>query len=273
MDCCEVYGRGKGGRNEHFGHAMDQQPKPYHYGSGQRRGVTVISRIVLATAVTAALAACGQAGSENGQANHSTAGHDASIAEPADPYPESEMRMHDAMTAAVGADVSDTWVRKMIEHHKGAIAMADFEAAHGHDDRVIPIARRMAAKQRQEIEELQRLVRRDAAPDPASAQPYRDAENRMHRAMMEAKGSDSSHTFVRKMIPHHQGAIAMSQIVLAQAKDERVVTIARRIIADQQAEIGELQAILSGAGEYAPAPAAPKPEVQAPAAPSANSQS
>lgn len=232
-----------------------------------------ISRAVVAAALASALAVCGQAGSENGQGNHSTAGHDATVAEPSDPYSESEMKMHDAMTSAVGADVSDTWVRKMIAHHEGAIAMANFVVAHGHDDRVIPLARRMAAKQQQEIAELQRLIRRDAAPDPASIRPYQAAEKQMHEAMMEAKGSDSSHTFVRKMIPHHQGAIAMSQIVLAQGKDERVAAIARRIIADQEAEISELRAILSGAGIPALAPNAPKPEPAAPVVEAGNSQS
>lgn len=227
-----------------------------------------VSRAVAAAALTAALAACGQAGSESGQGNHSTAGHDATVAEPADPYPEAEMRMHDAMTSAVGADVSDTWVRKMIEHHKGAIAMADFEAAHGHDDRVIPIAKRMAVKQRQEIAELQRLVRRGAAPDPASARPYQTVERQMHEAITEAKGSDSSHTFVRKMIPHHRGAIAMSQIALEQGKDERVATIARRVIADQDKEIAELRAILSGGT----APPAPIPAPAEDRAASGNSQ-
>jgi uncharacterized protein (DUF305 family) len=222
-------------------------------------------------ALAAILSACGQSGRDHKQGNHGVAGRDPSEAEPSDPYPASEMKMHEAMAAAVGADVSDTWVRKMIEHHKGAIAMADYEVAHGHDDRVIPIARRMAAKQRQEIAELQQLIRQDAAPDPASARPYRTAEKQMHEAMMEAKGSDASHTFVRKMIPHHQGAIAMSQVVLAQGTDERVAAVARRVIADQGPEIAQLQVILSGAG-IPSAPSAPKAGSEAPAPSSGNSQ-
>ncbi|HET9639575.1 MAG TPA: DUF305 domain-containing protein [Allosphingosinicella sp.] len=227
----------------------------------------------LALALAASLSACGQPdhGGGNQAAGHgnSQSVSDSDIGEGNDPYLASEIKMHDVMVSAVGADVSDTWVRKMIEHHKGAIAMAKIEVAHGYDTRVIPIARRVIAKQQQEVEELQGLIRQDAAPDPASAQPYRAAEKEMHEAMMAAKGSDTSHTFVRKMIPHHQGAIAMSQIVLAQGNDERVAAIARRIIADQQAELAELQGILTGAGVSAPAPAEAKP---APAEPTGNSQ-
>lgn len=225
--------------------------------------MSIISRSALAFALVAGLSACGQSAPDHGGGNQA-AGHgnshtagDPYPAEGNDPYRASEMKMHEAMKAAVGADVSDTYVRKMIEHHKGAIAMARIEVTHGYDSRVIPIARRLVAKQQQEVEELQGLIRQDDAPDPASAQPYRAAEKEMHEAMMAAEGSDPSHTFVRKMIPHHQGAIAMSQIVLAQGNDERVAAIARRIVADQEVEIAELRAILSGAAAPAPASASP----------------
>jgi len=161
--------------------------------------------------------------------------------------------MHDAMASAVGADVSDTWVRKMIEHHEGAIAMAESAVAQGKDPEVIAIARRMAAQQRQEVEEMRRLIREGAAPDPASARPYLAAETQMHDRMMAARGSNAAETFLRQMIPHHQGAIDMSRIVLEQGRDERVSAIARRIVADQGKEIAEMEAML----ERSAAPAGP----------------
>lgn len=40
------------------------------------------------------------------------------------PYAESEMAMDRAMKAAVGVDAADTWVKKMIAHHEGAIDMS-----------------------------------------------------------------------------------------------------------------------------------------------------
>src|SRR3546814_2259142 len=43
---------------------------------------------------------------------------------PANPYPSAEMEMHQKMTSAMGADATETWVRKMVEHHRGAIAMS-----------------------------------------------------------------------------------------------------------------------------------------------------
>lgn len=150
------------------------------------------------------------------------------------------------MASAIGSDVSDTWVRKMIEHHKGAIDMTDAIVSDGGDPRVVNMARRMAAKQQQEVEEMQRLVRKDTGPDPASAQPFAASEKQMHDAMMAAGGSRASQDFLRRMIPHHQGAIAMSEVVLAEGHHKPVTAIARRIIADQSKEIAEMKALLGG---------------------------
>ena len=40
-------------------------------------------------------------------------------------YQSETAKMHDAMRLAHGADVSETWVRNMIEHHRGAVVMSD----------------------------------------------------------------------------------------------------------------------------------------------------
>ncbi|MGE0665772.1 MAG: DUF305 domain-containing protein [Sphingomonadales bacterium] len=76
----------------------------------------------------------------------------------------------------------------------------------------------------------------------ASAQnPYGDAEMKMHNAMMEAVGKDASETWVRKMIAHHQGAIDMANVALAQANDPKVKQKAQETITSQKKEIDELE--------------------------------
>lgn len=193
-------------------------------------------RTALASALVAGLAACGQGGAD----------HDAPHGNNAADHSRSDMRMHEAMTSVVGADVSDTFARKMIAHHEGAIEMTDAIVAEGGDPQVVAIARRMGDQQRREMEEMRALVRKGAPPDPASARPYAAGEKRMHDAMTAVHGGDASETFLRRMIAHHQGAVAMSEVVLAQGGDERVAAIARRIVADQTREIAEMKALLSG---------------------------
>ena len=45
----------------------------------------------------------------------------------------------------------------------------------------------------------------------------------------------------RGMIPHHQGAIEMAQIVLKYGKDEEIRKLANAIIREQRREIAEMQ--------------------------------
>jgi uncharacterized protein (DUF305 family) len=194
------------------------------------------------------LSACGQPAPEKEQGNGAAA-HDPSAHGGQAPA-HSASDMHPAMGSAVGADVSDTWLRKMIAHHEGAIAMTGPVVAGGGDPRIVAIARRMATVQGQEIEEMRRLVRKDAPPDPDSARPFAAGEKPMQEAMSAAHGADPSQTVLRQMIAHHRGAIAMSRVVLEQGRDERAAAIARRIVADQGKEIAEIEAILK-----TPAPA------------------
>src|SRR5688500_9314775 len=76
-----------------------------------------------AVALMFALSACG--GSEE-PANNMAAENDmnAMMADPENPFAASEMKMHEAITAAVGTNAAVTWVKKMIEHHRGAVEMS-----------------------------------------------------------------------------------------------------------------------------------------------------
>ena len=56
--------------------------------------------------------------------DHISHGQTMMLSTAANPYPPVEMRMHDRMMGAVGANADETWVRKMIEHHRGAIEMS-----------------------------------------------------------------------------------------------------------------------------------------------------
>lgn len=74
--------------------------------------------------------------------------------------------------------------------------------------------------------------------------PFAKAEMGMHMKMMSAKGTDDAETYNRKLIEHHRGAIAMSQVALAQTRDPRTRATAQKVIAMQTKEISDLQAWL-----------------------------
>jgi uncharacterized protein (DUF305 family) len=202
--------------------------------------MTTISKGALAIALTAALTACG---SSEQPANNVVAENDMNsiMADPSNPFAASEMKMHDAMAAAVGTNAADTWVKKMIEHHRGAVEMSQIVL-----DR--------------EIEALQKLVA-SGNPNPASAQLYAPAESRMHDAMMAAKGVDLSDTFIRKMLEHHKGAVALSDIALANVATGAIRSQIEKTKAEQQKEIEHIEGMLSGQqpSSEPTAPTAPEP--------------
>ncbi len=81
------------------------------------------------------------------------------------------------------------------------------------------------------------------------ANPFPPSEMAMHEKMMGAVGADATETWVRKMIEHHRGGIAMSQIVLHETKDAQVRRMATKTIAEQTREVGELNAWLRSHGK------------------------
>lgn len=76
---------------------------------------------------------------------------------------------------------------------------------------------------------------------PTPANPFPPAEMDMHKKMMSAMGVDATETWVRKMIEHHRGAIAMNRIVLGDTRDANVRMMATKSTAEQTREIRELQ--------------------------------
>lgn len=219
------------------------------------RMMTGLSAIALATS----LAACGGADepTENVPANDMNA----TMADPNNPFAQSEMAMDQAMNAAVGVSTADTWVRKMIEHHKGAVDMSRLVLTQNPSADVAKMAQQTIDKQSKEISDLEKLVA-SGSPDPASAEFYRAATTQMHNAMMSASGADISETYLRKMLAHHKGAVAMSDVALANGATGSVRAQVEKTKADQQKEIAMVEAMLRGEPMPTAAPTVAEPAAQ-----------
>jgi uncharacterized protein (DUF305 family) len=80
----------------------------------------------------------------------------------------------------------------------------------------------------------------ETAPGPA-AWAYEEAMERMQRGMAVTTSGDPDVDFARMMIPHHQGAIDMARVELAQGKDPALRAMAQDIIKAQEGEIATLK--------------------------------
>jgi uncharacterized protein (DUF305 family) len=76
------------------------------------------------------------------------------------PYAQSEMDMHQKMMAAKEGDAAEMWTRKMIEHHRGAIAMSRVAVRDAKDAQTREMAQMTITKQEKDIAELQAWLRK-----------------------------------------------------------------------------------------------------------------
>lgn len=70
---------------------------------------------------------------------------------------------------------------------------------------------------------------------------YQTASDRMHEDMAMSFTGNPDIDFAKGMIPHHEGAIAMAEIVLEYGEDSEIRQLAEDIVAAQESEIAFLR--------------------------------
>lgn len=86
----------------------------------------------------------------------------------------------------------------------------------------------------------------DAGP---AGQAMNDAIMKMHAGMMLPYSGDADVDFTKRMIAHHQGAVAMAKVELAFGKDAAAKAAAEEVIKTNEADIAKLNEWLKSRGQ------------------------
>ena len=88
--------------------------------------------------------------------DHAAMGHGTAAKTPGDQaFAASEIAMHEGMARASGETVDQAYIAKMIEHHRGAVAMAEVALKESRDPEVRRMAQVVIDTQTREIAEMQ----------------------------------------------------------------------------------------------------------------------
>jgi uncharacterized protein (DUF305 family) len=160
--------------------------------------------------------------------------------------------------AGMSAEVDQRYIDMMIPHHASIIALAQAAQDRLTDERLTAIAENIITTQEAEIEELRGYREQFyGSPEPMPmdetiASMMEMMPNMDDMAMLMdpkavaanfCEAEDPDLAFIDLTIPHHQMAIMASEAVLEQATHEEILSVAERVIHDQQQEIDELQII------------------------------
>ena len=148
--------------------------------------------------------------------------------------------------------VEKAFLTGMVHHHESAIDMAEIAKEKGKAPFITKLAGDIMTTQEQEIAEMktiyQRLLGGKLKPDPgahdglglsaAEAGMTHDAQT--NQALRAADPFDRA--FVDEMVPHHEGAVKMSAVVLKTTKDADLRRLADGIVSTQKREIKAMNA-------------------------------
>ena len=147
----------------------------------------------------------------------------------------------------MNGDFDAEFVGMMIEHHQGAIDMANIELKSGSDQTLKKMAQNIITSQTAEIQKFKTILATHKENAIKGDHPeLTEAMNDMSSKMSAMKMTGNvDKDFAMMMKVHHEGAIAMAKGELGDGKDNELKLMAQKIISDQTKEIKDFSAWLA----------------------------
>ena len=163
----------------------------------------------------------------------------AALAHDAASHRHAQARSMPALEKLSGAAFDRAWLSQMIAHHEVAVIVATMELAHGKRAGIRADAKAVVTAQVNEMAQMHAWLKAWYRVDAEPAQLALMMED-LDPMLAEMKVSAHHHAdagYVNKMIPHHDGAVAMANLALRKAARPELKAFARRVIADQGAQM------------------------------------
>ena len=224
-----------------------------------------LTALTLASALT--LTACGTgAQDENAGAEASaTATGSAPAATPAATDTATPSATESATSSATGTaeevsaehnDADVMFAQMMIPHHQQAVEMSEMLLAKDEiPAEVAAFAQKVIDAQGPEIERMNSMLTA-WGEDPVDMGDMGDMEGMDHGGMSgmmseedmadleQAQGTEAARLYLEQMTTHHKGAVDMAKDEAKDGQNPQAVQLAEQVIADQEAEITEMEQML-----------------------------
>lgn len=191
----------------------------------------LLTTIALATVTTLALASCGTSSNDQDSSSESATSNKADV----------------------------TFAKDMVPHHQQAVVMAEMAASRASSPQVKALASKIEAAQGPEIKTMTGWLKKWGEDVPSSSMGGMDPgsggmSSDQMAGMMSSEQLDNmagmdgtafDQMWLRGMVAHHEGAIEMSRTEQADGQYPAAVALAKKIEADQTAEITQMKKLLA----------------------------
>ena len=154
-------------------------------------------------------------------------------------------------TVGMMNNIDEHFIEQMIPHHDGAIAMAKLALQKAKRPEIKTLAQNIISAQEKEVGEMQGWYKSWFGRDVKVGNTYSMMGGMMSQGGMHMGGQedlttlenavDFDRTFIEEMIPHHQLAIMMAQMLKSGTSRPEMLVLANNIIESQSKEIEQMR--------------------------------
>ena len=147
----------------------------------------------------------------------------------------------------MGQNIDQHFIVQMIPHHEGAIAMAKLALERSKRPEILSLANGIREAQQSEINDMKEWYQSwfgAVPPEEGMGMGHMDGMEGDMAALESASAAECDRKLIEQMIPHHEMAIMMAQMLQASTERGEMKTLADNIITSQSREIDMMRSWL-----------------------------